>query len=213
MWHVLTGKVPLGDIELVCATSTPAAAYAPLSLNRWPRDRLPPPATAEPIPTPTATSTPSATPSPTMTRTPEPGHLRFDGWVLEGDKSGNGVPGVAITVSIRGTRMRPVFTESDGFYETPDYELFVGDTWTVVPSKPGFTFAPPSASGVYRGFPAVERVDYVAFSGTASPTAMPTTPSTPPVALALRGAPIAKPASTARHSAAVQDESAIWGFR
>jgi len=123
------------------------------------------------------TLTPTATAMPTATRTPRPSSFGLDGYVWEGSASGPGVPDVAIAVRIHGSSAPPVTTDADGFYATPILASWVGAQWTVVPSKEGFTFEPPSVSGSDPGWPRhVQRVDFVAFRETPSPT--PPTPAT-----------------------------------
>ena len=122
------------------------------------------------MPTLTATATiaPSVTPTRTPSATPPPTYFGLDGYVWEGSAGSPGVVNVSVMLTIEGIGDLSVTTDADGFYATPIRLVPHGAAWAAVPSKEGFTFEPPGASGDVRGWGGqqIERVSFVALPET-----------------------------------------------
>ena len=124
---------------------------------------------ATPTPTPTPTTTPTPTPIPTPSPTPTP-NFTISGQVT----NGNGGAGIAaVTITLNGSQPATTQTDASGNYS---FTVQGGGSYTVFPTKAGFTFNPPSQS-----FDNLSGNAFANFVGTALPTPTPTpTPSPTP---------------------------------
>jgi hypothetical protein len=140
-------------------TRTPTATWTPTPTPTGTRTPTPT-GTSTPTRTPTATRTPTSTPTGTRTPTPTPGTPTPGVYSISGrvvDGSGNPISGVVISDNAGHTTT----TGSDGRYTLSG---LAAGTYTLTPSKSGYTFSPPSRAVTVP--PDATGVDFVGYQLT-----------------------------------------------